>query len=568
MNDVAGDGERAGSTPFTVVIADDEAVVREGVRDRIPWADLGYALVSDCEDGQRALEAVNRLRPDLLITDIRMPFLNGLELARRVAAESPQTRVLLLTGHDEFEYAHEAVRLHVADFLLKPISSRELQAVLTRVHAELVAARTQREAERELRAQWEASIPLLRERVLNDVVQGSRPLNERLTRLEEVGISLAPGRVRTVLVSLDADETEAPPIARPFVPLAVGNMARAEVGDAPQVYHFGRGEALHAMLILGPDDDLFARLDRLRRRCAAELGAPVTIGVGHAYGRLQDLPRSLREAERALMQRFLGDGNRVIVAGEAADEPVARSEAPFGTESAPQSTAAARDEASIRDELNTAESESVAIALRNGDGAAARAAVDAQIEACRRRRAPVERCILALQRELARVLDAADDLDVPLTVLTAGTENPFAVIARLGSLDAIGRWLHEVVARFVTHLETRHADQMEQRIRAAQAYVREHFDDPDLSLTEVCNELSVSVSHFSSRFKQRTGQSFVEYLTSVRIGRARELIATGAGKSYEVAARVGFRDPNYFSSTFKKVTGMTPTQFRRTGAQA
>lgn len=169
-----------------------------------------------------------------------------------------------------------------------------------------------------------------------------------------------------------------------------------------------------------------------------------------------------------------------------------------------------------------------------------------------------------MQRELARILDTAEALEVPLeSVMPDGTGgDPFGAIARLPSLDAIESYVRDLVDRILRRLEERVQSQAEIKVRTATEYLHDHFAEPSLSLTEVCAELSVSVSHFSERFKSITGQTFVEYLTELRIERAKEMLRTGDRKSYEIAPAVGFRDPHYFSSTFKKVCGVTPTQYR------
>ncbi|MFW5695537.1 MAG: helix-turn-helix transcriptional regulator, partial [Alkalispirochaeta sp.] len=200
--------------------------------------------------------------------------------------------------------------------------------------------------------------------------------------------------------------------------------------------------------------------------------------------------------------------------------------------------------------------------IRNVDRHGAQAALTARVEACRRSNRPVPMCILLLQRDLARVLDAAEALDVDFSLFISPDTNPFEEIARLPSLEAVYLWFSRLLEVIMNSLEERVRNQAEVKVRAAEAYIREHFQEPGLSLTEVCAELSVSVSYFSQRFKAITGKTFVEYLTEQRIEHAKELIRTGAGRGYEIAPQVGFRDPHYFSSTFKKVCGMTPTQYR------
>ncbi len=538
------------------MIVDDEAVVREGIRDRIDWTGLGFRVAGVYEDGRAALEAIRSRAPDAILTDIRMPFVDGIELTRLVAEEFPTTRVLLLTGHDEFEYAQEAVRLQAWDFLLKPISSRELTDVLRRLASDLDTEYRRRREEEQLRRQWEASLPLLRERALNDLVGGQTSLDEALQRLEDLGIVLEPGRVRVVLVSPDPHEVPDPDSAaetaedRFAIPaglrdLAIANHVSEALAGAGIAAQWITSEGDIAVILTGADRDVSERLDTLRRRIPDTEGGSVTIAIGPAYGRLGELRRSYQGARRRLMQRFLTGGNRVIVSEDA----------PAGGEARGQDRGGGPSELVVR--------------LRIVDREGTLQALDEMIEQCRTRRHAVKQCVLDLQRDLARVLDAAEALDVAFETILADGTNPFEELARQPSLDAIHRWFRALVVRILDALEERVQTQAELKIRAAEEYLRKHFRDSSLSLTAVCADLSVSVSYFSQRFKTITGKTFVEYLTELRIEQAKELLRTGAGRGYEIAPQVGFRDPHYFSSTFKKVCGMTPTQYRnRYGEQA
>jgi two-component system response regulator YesN len=517
---------------FSIIIVDDEAVVREGVRDRIDWESLGFLLVGDYEDGRAALAAARANPPDVILSDIRMPFLDGIELARTVAEESPETRVLLLTGHDEFEYAQEAVRLQVWDFLLKPVSARELTGVLERLGEELTRERARRDAEERLRLQWQESLPLLRERAMNDLVAGSDPPEAYVPRLAELGVTIPPGRIRVIIVSSDREARS------DLQGLAIANVVEELCTGPAGGVQFAMNDGDIVAILPGNDGDLFERLDRLRRRVAEETEGSVTIAVGPAQGALREVRGSYRAARQRLMQRFLTGGNRIITSEESAADATGWSER--------------------HREARTA----LVSRIRNVDRTGARSALEALIRICRDQHLPVATCILNLQRDLARVLDSAEALDVDAVALFPGGANPFEELAGLPSLTAIGEWFGRLIDRIIDSLEDRVRDQAERKVRAAETFLQENFRDPSVSLTGVCAELSVSVSYFSQRFKMVTGRTFVEYLTELRIAHAQELLRTGSGRGYEIAPQVGFRDPHYFSSTFKKVVGMTPTQYR------
>lgn len=539
--------------PLSILIADDEAIVREGIRDRIDWTALGYRLIGDFEDGRSALEAARSHRPDVVLTDIRMPFLDGIELTRRVVDELPDTQVLLLTGHDEFEYAQSAVRLHVRDFLLKPISARELEEVLDRLAGDLRAERARRRSAERVRRQWHENLPILTERALNELLYGERPVEDALARLRQLGVTLPTGRCRVVIVEPDdiatpgaADPEHGPDgVATPspgspeLVTIALSDLVQRECARELNAALVATRHDRLALLVTGPDRDLAERLERIRLAAPREAGLTVTIALGRAYGRLSEIRRSLADAETALARRFLSGGNRVVSADEVAAGP-----------------AAARG---AHAELRSA----LVGRIRHIDRYGAHDVAARLIDHCRTATASVTEAVLALQRDLARLLDLAEELDLATQEFSPAGANPFEELARLPTLAAIHRWLDRLIDRLLDQLEQAVGDHTEVKVRAACALIDERFAEADLSLTAVAEELSVSVSHLSTSFRRVTGRTFVEYLTDARIERARELFARTSVHGYEVAQRVGYRDPHYFSTTFKKVTGMTPTEYRR-----
>lgn len=520
---------------YRIVIVDDEAVIREGIRDRIPWAELGFELAGEYADGHSALEAIRRDPPEAVITDIRMPRLDGIALSRAISEELPEVRVLLLTGHDEFEYAQKAIRLQVWDFLLKPMAARELSEVLQRLQRDLERSRRSRVERERLEQQLEEARPLVRERLLNELLLGSAPLASVLARLEEVGVQPDSGRVRVVLISRDPAEDSPSESLRD---IALLNLVDEHLCRPLGAWSCTLPDGEVALVLVGPDGDLHARLDGLRRAVREQAAETVTVAVGPAYGRFADIRRSAAEARQALAQRFLYGGNRIIDATAA-----------FGP-------------ATIRDASGAPAVAELSAAVRQVDRAAAHASIERIVDTVRTRRPIPSMAVLDLQRVLAALLDLEDDLGIDPAELDAGTANPFTHVAELPSLDAIGEWLLRYTDRLLDALEHRVRSQAQLKVQAAEDYIREHFADGDLSLTRVCDDLSVSVSYFSQRFKEITGKTFVEYLTNVRIEHAQALLRTGAGRSYEIAPQVGFRDPHYFSSTFKKVCGMTPTEYR------
>ncbi|MCB0203106.1 MAG: response regulator, partial [Anaerolineae bacterium] len=153
-----------------VFLVEDEIVTREGIRDSIDWEGAGLRLCGEAPDGELALSMVEAEIPDILITDIKMPFMDGLELSRIVRARLPQTRIVILSGHDEFRYAQQAIQLGVTDYLLKPVGAQELLDVLTRIRSQIDDERRQQERLQTLQQQVKENAGVLRQQFLLDLV--------------------------------------------------------------------------------------------------------------------------------------------------------------------------------------------------------------------------------------------------------------------------------------------------------------------------------------------------------------------------------------------------------------
>ena len=169
---------------YRVLLVDDEEDIRVGISRKIDWEGLGYALVGEAENGRDALELAESLQPDVVLTDIKMPFMDGLELCRILTERLPASKFVVFSGFDDFEYAKQAIQMNVSEYILKPINAPELTAVLERLHSQLDAERAERRDAQQLRERYEESLPLLRSLFLTRLLDGRVP-QERVAELSE-----------------------------------------------------------------------------------------------------------------------------------------------------------------------------------------------------------------------------------------------------------------------------------------------------------------------------------------------------------------------------------------------
>jgi len=159
--------------PYKAFFVEDEIVTREGIRDNVDWRANGFEFCGEAPDGEMALPLLQATQPDLLITDIKMPFMDGLELCKIVRERMPRVKIVILSGHDEFEYAQKAINLGVTEYLLKPVTAQDLQKVLHRIAAQIDRERREQEDLEKLKSQVEENRTVLRERLLLNLVMGA-----------------------------------------------------------------------------------------------------------------------------------------------------------------------------------------------------------------------------------------------------------------------------------------------------------------------------------------------------------------------------------------------------------
>ena len=401
---------------YKVFFVDDEASMRTGIRESIDWDKAGFTLAGEAPDGEMALSLMQDIMPDILLTDVRMPFMDGIELARRTRKTMPWIKIVILSGHDEFEYAKQAITIGVEDYLLKPVTSGQLIETLNEI-----AGRIEQEKER-LRSVEELIEGTRRaraEKLLSDMLYGGISAGDALAMAGELGLPVA---------------------ADCYL-------------------------AMQAEIFLSPGESYNAR------ECA--------LGVLDGW-------------ENAM---FFGQGPDRVVCVLKGTDPAALEEDAYTCAQA------------VKYE-----------AERNGPCSVAVA-------------------IGSIVTEIERWPDSLADADAARRSMGLDGRRQIAGTAVAGSKYG------EVIQK-------------------AQEYIRKNYSEQDISLHSVAKEVNISPNHFSTIFSQETGETFICYITRVRLDRAKALLRTTQMRTSEIGYEVGYNDTHYFSYVFKKNTGMTPKEYR------
>ena len=522
---------------YKVLLVDDEEEIRTGISRKINWAALGFSLVGEAGNGEEALELAEQLRPDLVLTDIKMPFMDGLELCRRLRQSLPAAKLVVFSGFDDFEYARQSVGMGVSEYILKPINALELSEVLTKLRRQLDKQRLERRDMETLRRRYEESLPVLRELFYTRLLSGQLRPDQVRDRAARYEIDLPAGLWAAVLVHADLPDDQRDELVLLSVQSFLEEHFALE-GCAARTVLFGDAVAL--LVQLGGTDRLYPLLEELERLSLLSqsyLGLSLTAGAGLPCQGAEELHRSMEGARAALDYRAL-TGGRVIYIGDLEPQPSA--ELTFEEEDQRQLSAAVK--------LGTPEQvEQVVLSL---------------MERLKQTGLTLSQCHLFLLELVTCLVRLTRSGGVTVEAVFGANFTGAVSISDFSSLEELGRWLGERCLKLHDLMGQRRTDSAGRLVEQAKEYIAGHYSDENLSVEALCSHIHLSPTYFSTLFKREMGMSFTAYVTQVRMDEAERLLRETDEKTYRVAERTGYSDPNYFSYVFKRRFGVSPSKFR------
>lgn len=545
MDQKNGLKRKLGVQMIKVFLVEDEFVVREGIKRNINWQANGYEFCGEAGDGELAFPMIQKLKPDIVITDIRMPFMDGLELSRLIKKEFPWMEIIILTGFEEFEYAKEAISLGVAKYLLKPISGDELLKEIADIAEKIEEKKKEREIREKYLMEMEENFQKERKELFQYLVTGSKSMTELLEIAERLKIDLSALWYNIVLVKLQS-RTHAPEEYSNRL-LEVEKKIKALV-DEQHILAFDRNLEGKALIFKA---DSREELEELQQKYVAgiemELGGDNHFryfgGIGKPVNRLRELPISFESASHAFAQRYLVKENRILDSG-AMEQTVNLDNEEFDIHNIdPKELQKDR----IREFLKLGNKEEVVYFVdeffkRQGANALKSTIFRQYIVM------DVYFCVAAFLEELQISREEISAFDVSAEMLQS-KENAIEYVIRI---------MEKAVELREKNASNRYGTIVDQ----VKKYIEEHYVEEDLSLNLLASYVNFSPNHLSMIFSQQTGQTFIKYLTDYRMNKAKELLKGTVKRSSEISLEVGYKDPHYFSYLFKKTQGMTPTQYR------
>lgn len=523
-----------------VFLVEDEIIIREKLKRNIPWEKEGFELVGEAGDGEMAYSMIKKARPDVLITDIEMPFMNGLELSRLVKQELPDTKIIILSVYNEFDYAKEAINIGVTEYLLKPITGKKLLEEIKKVGEVIKEEQQQKFYLEKFEKEKTENALLERQKFFFQLVSGRDSVSRIINEGHKFGMDFTADRYNMLLFQVFYEgniEHYSEEID------SVSEQIKSEVENMEDVLMFEMPLEEWRFVLKGPEETLIAKLTEIVKQ---HRRLEYFIGVGKEVERLSELGESYKVASRAFAYRYLEKRNQVVYGMKTTN-----SKEPDVEVNVSELHMNSLDRRAMENLLKTSLKSEVSALIEEYFFSLGNSSIKSQIF---RQYVTVDVYLAALS-----VLEEMGYTADELVKYCGSVQNIEAICV---SVKDTRRYIEELMEKTIELRDNVVSKKNHTIVKEACEYIQKNYNKEDMSLGATAAYVSLSSNHFSSVFSQEMGQTFIEYLIQVRMEKARELLRSTSMRSSEIANQVGYRDPHYFSSLFKKTQGCTPLEFR------
>ncbi|MDE7179141.1 MAG: response regulator [Lachnospiraceae bacterium] len=536
-----------------VFLVEDESIVREGLRDNIPWEQWGYQFVGEAGDGEMALSLIQKTKPDVLLTDIKMPFMDGLSLSRLVHQEFPDMKIIILSGYDDFEYARGAIQVGAEQYLLKPITRAVLQKALAELKIKIETEREQKSYQEKFQSEAREYEQFSRTDFFVRIFEGRMPVQDIYEEAAKLSLRINAPCYNLLLFNLQEKRT--------------GENAGVESEDFarkreellryfiryPENTVFRWNVNTYGVLIQGSVEQMPALCDRsienVERICKpSEERLQWYVSVGEPVERLSLLAECYSKVNHLFSYRFLMPQEHVFT-----KELIGRGASQETGGGIDGIEADRTDPELIRDFLLRGAKDEIADFVEN---------------------------YLSEMKEAMQSVMFQNYLTLHIyfvilsyvELLGCGREEFLRLLGEMtpdsvSGAEKLSAYFCSLLEKAMMLRDRESDDQSKRVLKKALSYIEENYSQESLSLNSVAGEVNVSASYFSAIFSRAMQVTFVEYVTGKRMDKAKKLLRQTQMHTGEIAQEVGYKDPHYFSFVFKKTQGCTPREYRA-GAKA
>ncbi len=533
---------------YKVLIIDDESIIRKGIKNIVNWKQLDCEVCADASDGIEGIELIKKYLPEIIITDIRMPGMDGLSMIKQVKGIVPYSKIIILTGYRDFDYVQEAIKFGAFDFLLKPSKIEELTAVLTRAVNEINDQKIRHMEIDRFKVLFEQSIPILREKLLYDIIYGLNTSEYEITEKMKL-FSISVKNFVLVVMENDYDEkSNSSQYDKHLYQFGIVNSFEEIFAEKYEVLSIMLNSSRVGFIIQKPDrvpldiEEVSEKCSYLQEVINNGFGFTVTIAVSSGGVSAMELPEKLKECLGSLEYKSYMGTNSIIQYSDLNSF--------FRYE---DYSTLDKYQKQLLESIKSGNEGLVRVTTQN----IARYVTTNKIN------------INYMKNFYYTTLSSINNIRISVSAVEVDKKHEegrdiaslLKLIEKSESAEELNSLLEDVAVRIAEKVNNFNNKSIKLILRKAIDYIQEHYSE-QVTLNEVAENIYVSTFYISRMFKKELGKSFVDYLNDVRIEKSKELLKDVKYKTYEVAEIVGISDPHYFSKLFKKYSGMTPSEYR------
>lgn len=533
---------------YTIIIVDDEREIIEGIIRKVDFQKFGFAVIAAAENGEDALELALKMQPDIVMTDIVMPYMDGLALGEQLQKALPSTKLIVFSGYDELEYAHKAIKIDVAEYVLKPVNANEIEEILKKLKIQLDNQYESRRNYELLKRKYEESLPILKEQFLAGLMEGK--ITEEDFQEQVVVSNIDPNAYGYVIVLFEIEKENQSEFSQLIfkeknallMMVAMEQMIKEYLEKHISCSVFLYSSYIAVIVNMEEHYHIDAMLAHMKEVCIMAKRTYeliITAGVSSLCHNRWNIRYARKEAMAALdYQLALGTGKPICFEDVEPDTTF-------------QLRFHGRDE-----ELLTA-------AIRVGEENVIQEAIDEIFMRIMNKVLPMRQYRMYAMEIIVVMMRMIQAYHLHAEHIFPEDLNVYDPLKQLDTMDNFKKWLFDISRNISEQLRKERISSSSLLVEKCEAYISQHYAQSNLNVDIISDYLHISPSYLSTIFKKGKQESLITYLTDVRLEKAIELLHTTQDKSYMIAEKVGYTDANYFSYVFKKKYGVSPTRYRK-----
>jgi len=530
---------------YSVFLVEDEILIRDGLKTNFPWEQYGFSYVGDASDGEMALPLLRQTKPDVVITDIRMPFMDGISLSKIIKKEMPSTRIIIISGFDDFSYAQEAISIGVDNYILKPVTKDKLREVMDNAKTKLDKENEKDSYLEQFKAESQEYEKFARVRFFNQLISGAMSVSDVYEKSEELGLLFDATNYNLVLLvfSQASGASSTPAYSKNIAKLS--DQIIKYLSCCSEYIFFHSGDDTYSIIVKGDVTDIETRtknlIENIERRCMVyEDDINWYLAESGVIGRFSEFTQASQIANKRLSCRYMNPKGHIFTDADI--------EALANNNSSEDNTI---DQRLVRLFLEKAEEFEIEGFLENLVNGQTKNALKSNLFS-KYFTMTMYMCVCDYLKKLSLDPDKVLDSEVRTRIEMADSRTSFSLVKDL---------LAFAISKRKNEMGRQSKSQMSEALR----YIDENYTDPNLNLNLVAERVNISPSYFSGTFSKENKMTFVEYVTAKRMELAKRLLRTTREKTSVIAETVGYKDAHYFGYIFKKTYGCSPKEYRAKG---